>query len=87
MLPDERADREDFDLEVEEEEHARGIEPPAYWPSREGSVIVERLTCRYAPMVGQWRLGSSLTLARPGIAGCLVYDRTPGEDRDLWEDR
>lgn len=41
----------DLDLDVEEEESARGIEPPAYWPSREGSVVVENLTCHYAPQV------------------------------------
>jgi len=36
---------------VEEEDHARGVEPPAYWPSIDGSVVVEDLTCRYAPQV------------------------------------
>lgn len=41
----------DLDLEVEEEDHAKGVEPPAYWPSREGSVVVENLTCHYAPQV------------------------------------
>ena len=41
----------DLDLDVEEEETFRGIEPPAYWPSREGSVVVEDLTCHYAPQV------------------------------------
>lgn len=50
----EGADLDDFadlDLEVEEEEEQKGIEPPAYWPSRDGSVVVENLTCRYAPQV------------------------------------
>ena len=42
---------EDLDLEVEEEDHARGVEPPAYWPSHDGSIVVENLTCRYAPQV------------------------------------
>lgn len=41
----------DLDLEVEEEEHSRGIEPPAYWPSRDSTVKVENLTCHYAPQV------------------------------------
>lgn len=40
-----------LDLEVEEEEHAKGVEPPAYWPSKEGSVVVEGLTCKYAPQL------------------------------------
>lgn len=40
-----------MELEVEEEDHAKGIEPPAYWPSKDGSVVVENLTCRYAPQV------------------------------------
>jgi hypothetical protein len=43
--------RVDLDLEVEEEETSRGMEPPAYWPSREGRVVVENLTCHYAPQV------------------------------------
>ncbi|ODO06989.1 hypothetical protein I350_04354 [Cryptococcus amylolentus CBS 6273] len=38
-----------LDLEVEEEEEEKGVEPPAYWPSRDGSVIIENLTCSYAP--------------------------------------
>ncbi|WVQ79432.1 hypothetical protein IAT38_001530 [Cryptococcus sp. DSM 104549] len=38
-----------LDLPVEEEEDAKGMEPPAHWPSRDGSVVVENLTCRYAP--------------------------------------
>ncbi|WVR09322.1 hypothetical protein IAU60_006387 [Kwoniella sp. DSM 27419] len=40
-----------LELEVEEEEHSKGIEPPAYWPSRDGSVVVENLTARYAPQL------------------------------------
>lgn len=42
---------EDLDLDVEEEEHKRGIEPPAHWPSRDSKVEVENLTCHYAPQV------------------------------------
>jgi hypothetical protein len=41
----------DLDLDVEEEDHERGIEPPAHWPSRESTVQVENLTCHYAPQV------------------------------------
>jgi ABC-type multidrug transport system fused ATPase/permease subunit len=41
----------DLSLEVEEEDNNRGIEPPAYWPSRDSSVVVEDLTCSYAPHV------------------------------------
>lgn len=42
----------DLELEVEEESHEKGKEPPAYWPTSDGSIIVENLTCRYAPQVG-----------------------------------
>jgi hypothetical protein len=41
----------DLDLDVEEEEQQRGIEPPAHWPSRDSKVEVENLTCHYAPQV------------------------------------
>lgn len=41
----------DLELEVEEEEHQRGLEPPAYWPSRDSKVEVDNLTCHYAPQV------------------------------------
>lgn len=41
----------DLDLDVEEEEYQRGIEPPAHWPSRDSVVQVENLTCHYAPQV------------------------------------
>lgn len=41
----------DLDLDVEEEEQQRGIEPPAHWPSRDSTVQVENLTCHYAPQV------------------------------------
>jgi hypothetical protein len=41
----------DLELDVEEEETQRGIEPPAYWPSRDSKVEVEHLTCHYAPQV------------------------------------
>jgi len=44
----------DLDLEIEEEVTSRGIEPPAYWPSREGSVVVENLYCHYAPQVSNF---------------------------------
>lgn len=43
----------DLDLEVEEEETKKGVEPPAYWPTKDGSVVVENLTCKYAPQVSQ----------------------------------
>ncbi|WVQ75171.1 hypothetical protein IAR50_004781 [Cryptococcus sp. DSM 104548] len=38
-------------LEVEEEEEDKSVEPPAYWPSRDGSVIIQNLTCSYAPQL------------------------------------
>lgn len=28
---------------------AKGIEPPAHWPSRDGKIEVQGLTARYAP--------------------------------------
>lgn len=40
-----------IDLDVEEEVTAKGIEPPAHWPSREGKIEVEGLVARYAPEV------------------------------------
>lgn len=45
----------DLDLEVEEEETKKGVEPPAYWPTKDGSVVVENLTCKYAPQVSDSR--------------------------------
>ena len=54
----------DLDLDVEEEEHAKGMEPPAYWPSRDGSVVVENLTCHYAPQVGHNGAG--------GVVECML---------------
>lgn len=44
-------DAVDLDLEVEEEKHQVGKEPPAYWPSRDGKVVVSNLTCKYAPQL------------------------------------
>lgn len=40
-----------LDLEQEEPKDAQTVEPPAYWPSRDGSVIVRNLTCKYAPQL------------------------------------
>ncbi|OWZ29769.1 ATP-binding cassette transporter [Cryptococcus neoformans AD2-60a] len=40
-----------LELEVEEENHEKGKEPPAYWPTSDGSIVVENLTCRYAPQL------------------------------------
>ncbi|WWC71269.1 uncharacterized protein I206_105222 [Kwoniella pini CBS 10737] len=60
-----------LELEVEEEEHAKGIEPPAYWPSREGSVVVENLTCKYAPQLDPVLQGVSFTIGpREKIGVC-----------------
>ncbi|KAK8854514.1 hypothetical protein IAR55_003253 [Kwoniella newhampshirensis] len=61
-----------LDLEVEEEEHEKGIEPPAYWPSRDGSVVVENLTCRYAPQLDPVLKNVSFTIGpkeKIGICG------------------
>ncbi|WVO14579.1 hypothetical protein L204_102214 [Cryptococcus depauperatus] len=38
-------------LDVEEEDHQKGKEPPAYWPTADGSIVVQNLTCRYAPQL------------------------------------
>jgi ABC-type multidrug transport system fused ATPase/permease subunit len=54
-----------LELEVEEEDDAKGIEPPAYWPSKDGSVIVENLTCKYAPQLEPVLRGVSFTIG-PG---------------------
>jgi len=40
-----------LELEEEESDDNKGVEPPAYWPSREGSVVVENLTIKYAPQL------------------------------------
>lgn len=40
-----------LDLEQEEPVGTKTIEPPAHWPSRDGSVIVTNLTCKYAPQL------------------------------------
>ncbi|WWD19355.1 hypothetical protein CI109_103814 [Kwoniella shandongensis] len=61
-----------LDLDVEEEEHEKGIEPPAYWPTRDGSVVVENLTCRYAPQLDPVLKNVSFTIApkeKIGICG------------------
>ncbi|CAD6568215.1 MAG: hypothetical protein TREMPRED_004364 [Tremellales sp. Tagirdzhanova-0007] len=61
-----------LDLEVEEKEDCRGFEPPAYWPSREGSVVVDNLTCHYAPQLEPVLRGVSFTIApreKIGICG------------------
>ena len=60
-----------LDLEVEEEDHAKGVEPPAYWPSRDASVVVEDLTCRYAPQLDPVLRNVSFTiLPREKIGIC-----------------
>ncbi len=41
----------DLELEQEEPEEAKGDEPPAAWPSRDGSIVVSNLTCKYAPQL------------------------------------
>ncbi|GMK57331.1 hypothetical protein CspeluHIS016_0401650 [Cutaneotrichosporon spelunceum] len=40
-----------LELEQEEPEDSKGIEPPAAWPSRDGSITVSNLTCKYAPQL------------------------------------
>ncbi|WRT68702.1 uncharacterized protein IL334_005682 [Kwoniella shivajii] len=60
-----------LDLEVEEEETAKGIEPPAHWPTRDGSVVVENLTCRYAPQLDPVLRNVSFTIGpREKIGVC-----------------
>ncbi|WVQ80023.1 hypothetical protein IAT38_002124 [Cryptococcus sp. DSM 104549] len=61
-----------LELDVEEEVHAKGAEPPAYWPTRDGSVVVENLTCRYAPQLDPVLRGVSFTIGpreKIGICG------------------
>lgn len=61
-----------LELEVEEEEDSKGVEPPAYWPSRDGSVVVENLTCKYAPQLDPVLRNVSFTIApreKIGICG------------------
>ena len=79
----------DLDLEVEEEAPSKGIDTPAYWPSRDGSVVVEDLTCHYAPQVSIFMNKlASLTLisARPCPPRSLLHYRAEGENRYLRED-
>ncbi|WVO13715.1 hypothetical protein L204_101337 [Cryptococcus depauperatus] len=38
-----------LNLEEEEEDDKKFIKPPAHWPSRDGSIVVDSLTCTYAP--------------------------------------
>ena len=62
----------DLDLEVEEEVDKKGIEPPAYWPTKDGSVVVENLTCRYAPQLDPVLRDVSFTIGpkeKIGICG------------------
>lgn len=61
-----------LDLEVEEEDKAKGIEPPAYWPSSDGSVVVENLTAKYAPQLDPVLKDVSFTIGpreKIGICG------------------
>lgn len=62
----------DLDLDVEEEDSKRGVEPPAYWPSRDGSVVVSNLTCKYAPQLDPVLKDVSFTIGpkeKIGICG------------------
>jgi ABC-type multidrug transport system fused ATPase/permease subunit len=43
--------QEYLQLEAEEETTAKGIEPPAAWPSNEGKIEVRNLTATYAAEV------------------------------------
>ncbi|BEI94008.1 uncharacterized protein CcaverHIS019_0604670 [Cutaneotrichosporon cavernicola] len=40
-----------LELEQEEPKESKGVEPPAPWPSRDGSIVVSNLTCKYAPQL------------------------------------
>jgi ABC-type multidrug transport system fused ATPase/permease subunit len=62
-------------LDLEEEEdaatRAKAVEPPAYWPSRDGSVVVEDLTAKYAPQLEPVLRGVSFTIGpREKIGVC-----------------
>ncbi|ORX38217.1 ABC transporter type 1, transmembrane domain-containing protein [Kockovaella imperatae] len=59
-------------LDVEEEDHDRGRDPPAYWPTVDGSVEVKNLTCRYAPQLDPVLRNVSFTIQpkeKIGICG------------------
>lgn len=43
--------QEYLQLEAEEEHTAKGVEPPAAWPSNEGKIEVRNLVATYAPEV------------------------------------
>ncbi|RXK42365.1 ATP-binding cassette transporter [Tremella mesenterica] len=61
-----------LELEAEEDQNQKGEEPPAYWPSRDGSVVVENLTCRYAPQLDPVLRDVSFTIGpreKIGICG------------------
>lgn len=62
----------DLDLEQEEPKGTESVEPPAAWPSREGSVIVSNLTCKYAPQLDPVLRDLSFTIGpreKIGICG------------------
>ncbi len=62
----------DLGLEAEEEAHSRGKEPPAYWPTKTADIIVQDLTCSYAPELEPVLRGVSFEVKageRVGICG------------------
>lgn len=60
------------DLELEPEELANSVEPPAYWPSKDAGIDVDSLTCAYAPELGPVLKGVTFSVKageRVGIVG------------------
>ncbi|EPQ25988.1 uncharacterized protein PFL1_06443 [Pseudozyma flocculosa PF-1] len=58
-----------IDLEPEKQE---GVEPPAYWPSSEGSIVVDNLSVRYTPEFPRVLSGVNLEIKpreKVGIVG------------------
>ncbi|KAN0061178.1 Transporter of the ATP-binding cassette (ABC) [Thecaphora frezii] len=58
-------------LELEPEEQG-GVEPPAYWPSSEGSIVVDNLSVRYTPEFPRVLSGVNLEIKpreKVGIVG------------------
>lgn len=37
----------DLELEAEEESHSRGIDPPAFWPTKDAEIVMTDLVCSY----------------------------------------
>ena len=73
---------------MEEEADKKGIEPPAYWPTKDGSVIVENLTCRYAPQLDPVLRDVSFTIGpkeKIGICGRTGSGKSSEPCHTAWQ--